>query len=150
MTKIQKLIISISVLLLAGILGCAAFQDGLVPCYIDPGALEYVDVNDIRVFTPWTSLWDAERLAELIDYKHKLNQVIIARMLEDDSIAYAYIKDIHAQHIASGRELKTNLFSPEGAFGLLLPALGGLGIGWLGLSKPTDKKQIETLKNGGK
>lgn len=152
MTRLQKIIIGLSALLLAGLLGCAAFQDGIVPAFIDPNVMEYVgvDVNDVLVFTPYTSLWDAKRLKNRVDFTHQLNQTVYSRMIEDDNMEYGFLSDVMATHIASAEELKTNLFSPEGAIGLLMPAMAGLGIGWLGLSKPADKKQIEVLKNGGK
>lgn len=145
MTKIQKFLVTVSILLLVTILGCAAFQDAIVPCYIDPVAIEYANAN-VPEFLPWTTLWDARKVDEKLDFMHELNQIACARLMEDDNMNWAFLKNTHAVHIQNAEQLKGTVFSPEGPLGLLLPALSGLGIGAFLIPDPKQRNKIKELE----
>lgn len=136
--KIQNIIAASSIFCLMIILGCASFQEALTPCYIPPAAVEYADANETSIL-PWTTLFDARRVDMKMDFVHALCQIT-------DRMNYEYLKGITRFHIAAAEELKTTLFSPTGAVGLLMTsALGGTA-GALLLSKPGDKKKIKRLE----
>ena len=120
------------------LLGCSAFQDTIIPTYIDPAAIEYADAN-VPLLLPYTTLTDAKYVDAKLDYIHSL-----------DNLEYAYLKDGLQMHIANAEEFKRVVFNPEGPIGLLLPTLFGGTLGALLIPRPKDKKEIENLKNGKK
>lgn len=137
-SKTQNIIATGSVFCLMIILGCASFQEALTPCYIPPAAVKYADANETSIL-PWTTLFDAKRVGMKMDFVHALYQIT-------DRMKYEYLRGIMRFHIAAAEELKTTLFSPTGAVGLLITsALGGTA-GALLLSKPADKKKIKRLE----
>lgn len=136
MTKIQKLLVGFLATVLLTIFSCAAFQDAITPCFIDPACIQFADAN-VPTWLPWTTIADAGYVNDKMDYIRDMSE-----------LEYSYLKDGMVLHLADARELQRTLFSPEGPIGLLLPALGGLGIGALAIRRPQDKKEIEQLKNG--
>lgn len=136
--KTQTLISTFSILLLIVILGCASFQDVITPCYISPAVIDYADANGTSIL-PWTTLFDARRIAAKMDFVHSLRQM-------SDRIRYTYLKGISQFHIAGAEELKTSLFSPTGPLALIVPTGLAATAGALLFSKPTDKKKIKELE----
>ena len=139
--KIQVLIASASVLVLAGMIGCAAVQDAVVPCYISPLSIEYAKAEP-TVFLPFTTLWDAKRIDMKMDFIHLSNQVA-------DKMKYDFLKGLNIVHMMPAQELQAALFSPTGPLGLLLPGLSGTGLGWLLLKRPGDKSVKDIEKENG-
>lgn len=142
--KLQTMIVTISILVLAALFGGACIQDVITPCNIPRVSFEYADVNATS-FLPWTTLFDAKRVDRMIEFKHVWNQTT-------DTLRYKLSKSLSTFHIGIAEELKATLFSPTGPIGLMFPMLGGTAIGTFLLSKPKDKKKIAELekkvKNG--
>jgi len=144
--RLQKILVTVSVLILVAFFGCAAFQEAVTPAYIEPDAIKYADVN-VPTFTPWTSLWDAKyKVDRWMDLRHKEVQLDLVRKIEDDDLRYTFLKDVEATHIRSAEELRQNLFSPEGPLGLLIPTILGGTLGALLIPRPGDRKRIAELE----
>ncbi len=136
MSKLQKTLMGVCILCLVLFIGCGAFQDAITPAFIDPAAIDFADA-DVPLLMPYTTIIDSKYVDKKMDLVHGIGQ-----------LEYSYLKHNLAFHLAVAEQLKQTVFSPQGGLGLLIPALGGLGIGTFGLSKPKDKKIIEELKNG--
>ncbi len=137
-SKTQNLIATCSIFLLIVILGCASFQDVITPCYISPAVIKYADTNSTSIL-PWTTLFDAKRVAAKMDFVHAWNQA-------SDRMNYAYLNGISQFHIAGAEELKASLFSPTGPLALIIPTGLAATAGALLFSKPSDKKKIKELE----
>lgn len=138
----------VSTVILVVMFGCSAFQDGITPAYIEQDAAKYAGLIDITEFLPYTTLWDAKKLDRLMDHVHQTNQMDLARMLEDDNVKYGFLKDATVSHIQSAVAFQDTFFNPTGPIGMLVPALTAGTLGAFLISKPSDKKKIEELKNG--
>ena len=146
-SKLSLLIVPFFVLMLVGFLGCAAFQDIVTPCYIDAEAMEYagVEPNDVKVLGLFTSLWDAKRLGRKMDRVTAENQKHLNRMIIDDVDHHAYVSANQLTHVQEAEDFKQMAFSPSGPVGMMFPMLTAFGIGALGISKPKDKRVIDSL-----
>ena len=140
----EKIILAVTVAFIVAFIGAGCIQDGLVPCHIDEEVLEYVD-EDGTCYTPWTSLWDARRIKRKFEYVHDLNQMELQVLLEKDKKLATYLIDGMNNRIVEATEIKDNYFNPNSPIGMMLPLGAGLVAGWLGMSKPSDKKKL----NGG-
>jgi len=116
--------------------GAGCIQDAVTPTYVDQDAAEWAGVPT-KLFLPWSTLWDAKRLANAIDYK-----------LTIERIKGGYYKSITNLSVLAGEELKNTVFAPDGLLSLLMIGGPTLALGAYGISKPKDKKEIERLKNG--
>lgn len=141
--SVGKLLIPFFVLVLVAMFGCAAMQDIIIPAYIAPAAIEYADVNDATSFVPYTSLWDAKRVANQMKRKSDLNQRDLGRLLVDDASLYTWLAGDLLLNIQNAEELKSNVFSPTGPIGLLVPTLAAFGIGAMGVTRPRDKRKLQ-------
>jgi len=119
-------------------IGAGCIQDIVTPAYIDVNAAEWANVPP-KLFMPYTTLWDARRVAHAIDYK-----------LTIERIKGGYYKNITNLSILAGEELKNTVFAPDGLLSLLLVGGPTFAMGSLLISKPKDRKEIEALKNGKK
>lgn len=147
--NLGKLIVPFLALVLVAIFGCAAMQDIIIPAYISPAAIEYNDANDTsgaKSFVPWTTLWDAKRLAKQMQRKSELNQRDLGRLLVDDASLYTFLAGDMLLNIRNAEELKSNVFSPTSPIGMLLAAGPAFAMGIYGFSKPKDKKVIRELE----
>ena len=117
--------------------GCSAVQDVIVPTYVDEGAATWADVPT-KMLMPYTTLFDAKRVASAIDYK-----------LTIEKIKGGYYKGITNLSILGGEEIKATMFSPDGPIGLLLPTLFGGTLGAMLIKRPGDKskKELELEKS---
>lgn len=138
-------------------IGCSAMQDAITPAYILPEAAVYADVNDTSEFMPYTTKWDLLKVDRYLDYKHQLIQIDVGRMLEDDNLTYAFLKDAATASLQSATQLQQTIFSPTGPIGLMFPALfaGVLGTmaGGKYIKRAGDKTKEEfelALKNNNK
>jgi len=137
MTKIQKIAVTFLVMLTVALFGCAAFETAVTPCYIDEAAIEYSNA-EVPLLLPYTTLADALYVDARMDYIYDMGK-----------LEYDYLKTTLGYRITAADQLRQTVFDPSGPIGLLLPALSGFGLGSLLISKPSDKKEIEKLKNGG-
>lgn len=142
----KTLLTLIASVILVTVLGCSAWMEGVVPTYCDPPAIEYSKTKP-KVFTPYTSLWDARRIKREMEFMHLSEQTRIARDMEDDQMRYRHLNDAMQTNIASAEELRNTLFSPTGPVSMLSAALG-LGLGAFLIPRPSDKKRIKELENG--
>ena len=138
MNKKQKTLTVLMVMALAVMFCCSACQDVITPTYVNKEAAEWAGTTT-KLFMPYTTLWDAKRVSQAIDFKITI-----------EKIRGGYYKNITNLGILGGEEIKTTLFSPQGPVGLALPMLFGGTIGTLlgGAYKqrPKDKKKIQELE----
>lgn len=137
----MKKLLQTTIIVLAGLIalvfvGAGCVQDIITPAYVDKTAAEWANVPT-KLFLPYSTLWDAKRLAGAIDYK-----------LTIERIKGGYYKNITNLSILAGEELKNTVFAPDGLLSLLLIGGPTFAAGSFLISKPKDKKEIEKLKNG--
>lgn len=116
-------------------IGAGCVQDIITPAYISENAAEWANVPP-KLFMPYTSLWDAKRVAMAINYK-----------LTIERIKGGYYKNITNLSILAGEELKNTVFAPDGLLSILLVGGPFTALGAFAISKPKDKREIEVLKN---
>lgn len=148
----EKTLLVLALIFLALIIGCAAFQNAITPAWVDKSALKYIQDQNVPCEVPrfwWMSIADAETVDKLLDYTHDQRQVMYERAKQDDFSWYVVIKAQHKENLENAYALEQQIFSPGGAIGLLSTTGMGLIVGALGISKPSDKREIEKLKNGG-
>lgn len=127
MKWIKKLpMVLVGVLLLA-LLGCGAMLDAITPCYVPQRNIDYAEAEPTS-FMPFTTLFDAQRVDRLIHWKYQKLQ-----------LEYGFIKELSQIHQFAAKELQTKFMMPA-ISGLM--SMGALGVGWFGMSKPSDKKKI--------
>ena len=137
----MKKLLQTIVIVLAGIIslvfiGAGCVQDIITPCWVNPNAAEWAGVPT-KLFLPYSTLWDAKRLANAIDYK-----------LTIERIKGGYYKNITNLSVLAGEELRNTVFAPDGLLSLLLIGGPTFAMGSFLISKPKDRKTIEELKNG--
>ena len=118
-------VITLASLMLVVLLGCSAISDAFTPCYI-PSELVTVTGGDLWSPVPYTTLWDAERIALR---------------------TYFYLDELNIS-MKGAREFQAYILNPTGPLGVLLVGGPALTLGALGISKPKDKKKIAELQNG--
>lgn len=138
MTKWQKILLGLLLVTAAGVVSCTALQNKVTPCQVSKRAAIFAEepVKDCNI-PPWTTIADAQRIIEAVQFK---------RAHENVNYRFAMKQN---DYLMEAVEARDNFFSPSGAGGLLLGATA-LGYGWLGLSKPADRKRITELENGNK
>lgn len=141
MKETIKKLAFVTIMTLAGIIamlfvsaGC--IQDAITPCYINEEAANWAG-EPTKMFLPYTTLWDAKRVDRAIDYK-----------LTIEKIKAGHYKNISNISILAAEDLKSTIFSPDGALSLLLVGGPSLAAGALFIPRPKDRKTIEGLKNG--
>jgi len=144
----NKILIALVSALLIVFFGCSAMMDGVTPCYINEDIKDYTE-EPLTSFLPYTTLWDANRLDRVMDFKYLINQKAYERLAEDEGYTYNFLKNDLLISKAGAQELQDTLFDPAGPIGLLLPLIGGGTLGALLLSKPGDKKKIAELEKNG-
>jgi hypothetical protein len=136
---LEKVVVGICIAALTLMLGCGAFLNAVTPCFIEPEII--ADVNDSGTsFMPFTSLWDAQRLINKLDYLYQLNQINLARQIENEKLRYEYLRGLQSVHIQDSQEFQATIFSPEGVVGILLPAALGTTVGAFLLNTPKKKE----------
>lgn len=152
MSKKQKLLVGCLILFVVAIVSTSCLQNVITPAYIDPVVIEYSG-EEPKIFAPWTTIWDLERIERSVDYNHLTQQKMFARLAENDVDKYHFLKDSMSISMVSAQELKSAVFSPEGGLLSLLIAGSGIGIGGLLIPRGKDTKKIkelETKLNGSK
>ncbi len=139
----MKRLIQTIIIILVGIvsivfIGAGCVQDAITPAYVSVDAAEWAGVPT-KIFLPYTSLWDARRVSNAIDYK-----------LTIERIKGGYYKSVTNLSILAGEELKNTIFATDGLLSLLFIGGPTFAMGSFLISKPKDKKEIEKLKNGNK
>lgn len=159
----KKLLVTLITILLFVMLGCAALQDEVTPCYVEGKVADYVKDADpnysVKMWLPFTTLGDSKRLKSYFDYQHIENQVSLSRLMEDDNRFYDFATDRFSLHQQNSLELQSVLFSPEG-LGILFPTILAGAFGALAIKRPGDKspkevadtlyteEEVEKIKNG--
>ena len=135
MKWIKKLPMVLAGVLLMALLGCSAMLDAITPCYIPPMTVEYAKAEPTS-FIPFTTLWDSQRIDRLVNWEFQKEQ-----------IKYGFIKELSQIHQFAAEELQAKVMMPA-ITGIV--GSGALAFGWLGMSKPKDKKKIieAEAKNG--
>lgn len=124
---IEKALLSISILILIAFVSAGCLQDVITPAYLDPDVIAinggYEPANPL-----YTSLFDAIRLKHQVTNKFKYSVDALNRSIFDST------------------ELRNSIFNPNTGIGMMLPVGMGLVAGWLGISKPSDKKRLNRSK----
>jgi len=144
--KTQTIIITVSIFLLAAFVGCSMFQDGVIPCYVEPEAIKYTAENP-TTWLPFTTLFDAKRIQKKAEYIHLMTLLELDRKKEDENLLYAPIADGLVVNIKAATGLKQTVFDPDGTVGLLVTCGLGLGLGGLLIKRPQEK-ELERKVNG--
>ena len=140
----MKKLLQATIIVLAGVIslvfiGAGCVQDAVTPAYVSEDAAEWANVPT-KLFLPYTTLWDAKRVANAIDYKFSLER-----------IRCGYYQNVMNISILAGEELKGTIFSPDGILSLLLIGGPTFAAGSLLISKPADRKKIKDFEvNNGK
>ena len=142
-TKYFRSFAQTTVIVLAGLIavifiGAAGCQDIITPAYVDKDAAEWANVP-VKLFLPYSTLWDAKRLSNAIDYK-----------LTIEKIKGGYYKNITNISILASEEFKDVVFNPNGLLSLLMVGGPCLAAGGMFIPRGRDKREIEKLKNGNK
>lgn len=153
--KKESWLVTIIASVLLAFIGCLSIQEAVTPAWIDENVTGYIaDANlpaDIKIPRLWwTSVADAKVVDILLDFSYEQKELLLNRALEDNARWYELVKGQHTTNLANAKELQGILFDVNSPIGALVIAGLGIGVGSLGISKPSDKKEIETLKNGNK
>ena len=130
------------------LVGCATIPDLLIPCWVEPQAIEYADYNN-KGLLPYTSIYDARQILKAVSYTHLLNQRELVRDLEDDKLSHDYLYEAQSLHVARSEEWKAAIFDPAGPIGILLSG-GVMGSLMLFTDKPGTRKRLDAAKEQGK
>lgn len=136
----QKLLTFVSAILLLLFVGSSCVQDLIIPTYVDEDAAKWAGVP-VNMFLPWSTLWDAKRVALFIQFKK-----------QQYMIEAGFYENITAISVAGAEEIGDIIFSPNG-LGMILPAslAGVLGvIGGGRYVKRPEEKELEKKLNGDK
>jgi len=119
-------------LLSFAVMGCATMMDHVSPCAIDPMVTDYVDAN-IPTFWGFTTLYHAKHVALRVEIKHRTQQLIYTRMLQDDDLSYddarAYAKTAIAEGQAFQEVVVGSEESPFSLMGMLAAGAPALMLG---------------------
>ena len=113
-------------ILLAALVGCSAMLDAITPSYIPPETIRYANTES-TVFMPFTTLWDSQRIGLHVGWEWQKKQ-----------LEHGFIKEVLNIHQIASVELQNKVMIPA-LTGLM--GLAGFSAGWLGMSKPGDKKK---------
>jgi hypothetical protein len=127
MKWIKKLPMVLAALLLVALLGCQALLNVVTPCHISQMTIDYAEAEPTS-YMPWTTLFDSERIQGLARWKFQKEQ-----------LKYGFIKELLVINQFAAKELQTKVIQPA-ITGIV--GSGALAFGWLGMSKPSDKKKI--------
>ena len=146
MKKFGKALITlICVIGLIFIFGCTMLQDVTMPCHIEEQAIEYSGVEPTS-YLPWTTVFDAKRIRDHIEYQHKQTQLIYKRLQEDDTLKYSFVLDSIQLSLADAQAMQEKLFNPNGSVGMALSMLfgGTIGAMFINTPKKNDSSQKPT------
>lgn len=135
----KTLIITLSLILIAGGMGCAAFSHYVTPAEIDQDAVNYAvaaDVADPVDYDGYPNMVKAERLKKDVDAAHNVIQLDLTQQMQTDSLTYSIHKDVVSSNLAIAQQREETLFGETGLLSLGLSMLGAGGFaGLLGLSR---------------
>lgn len=143
------IIVILSLILIAGGIGCAALSNYVTPAEIDRGAVEYVvaaDVAESEDYGGYPNLVKANKLKEDVDIAHTVNQFDLQHLLQKDTLDYSIHKDVVATNVVVSQQREEMLFGETGLLSLGL-SMAGMGTltGFLGLmrKRPGDVTSAE-------
>lgn len=145
MNRKQKLFAGFLVVFLVVFIGVGCVQDAVVPCEIDPSAIDYTGEQP-TIYMPWTTIHDAHRIQRKMEYIHLTKQETAKRLSEDDNMFFDYINNNMTINLENANQIKDAVFDPTGPLALVFPALAGLGLGRY-LKSPREQ-QLEKQLNG--
>ena len=71
---LQTMVVTLVGLIVLIFISAGCIQDVAIPTYVDEAAAEWANVPT-KLFLPWSTLWDAKRLANAIDYKLTVERI---------------------------------------------------------------------------
>lgn len=122
-------LVLLSVLAIAGSLGCVALSHIVTPADIDLRAVEYaatagmIDAND---FGGYGNLYKAMLLETAVGNAHEWNQVQMLQQIDIDNLEYAQIAKVTANNRRISAQREEQLFGEKGLLTLGL-SMGGFG-----------------------
>lgn len=145
----KAFVIILSLLAVAGGLGCAAFSELVTPAVIDRNAVDYAvyaGVADANDYNGYGNLYKANKLVGAVDAAHEQNQLILAQHIDRDALNYAQLVEAVRSNVQTAIQQEELLFSEKGiiAMGLGLAGFGSL-TGLIGLTRkrPGDSTPLE-------
>jgi hypothetical protein len=141
---IEKTLVVVAVLLFVGFMVCGCIQDAMIPTWIEQSTIDcvggYKPANGL-----YTSLFDLKRIQQMVDNKSELRHQELIDCIDLNKIQHRHHVNYLEFHRANAEEIKSTVFDPTNGVGLLLAGAPAFALGWLGISKPSDKKKL----NGG-
>lgn len=132
----------LGLVLVAGLLAIftgACVQDIITPCHINESAIEYAGI-EATSYAPWTTVWDAKRVRDYMNFNHVQYQNAMNRLKDDDNIRHAFELDNLNVTLADSQAWQKKVFSPTGVIGLAFPALAAGTFGALFINTGKKKK----------
>lgn len=136
MTKLQMLLVTSLGALFVALMGCAAFEKSVMPCWIPDECIGYADAN-VPIIMPWTTINDAEYVKAKMDLVHYKTEA-----------DFTFMKEGLQGHIERANQFRHIAFDSTGPLGILLASIPGFAAGSYLISKPGDKRRITKLENG--
>jgi hypothetical protein len=147
--KSKAFVIAVSLLMVAGSIGCVALSEYVTPADIDQGAVAYatragvVEPND---FAGYPNLYKAGMLARAVDDAHAQNQLTMQQSIDKDALNYAQLNDAVRANVVQARQQEELLFGEKGILALgagLLGAGAFTGILTLMRSRSVTAEQVK-------
>jgi len=139
-TRTTVVVVTLSLLLICGGLGCVAMSKLITPATIDSRAKQYT--LDAGISGPndydgwWDNLAGAEKLECDIDMAHGSIQLLLRQQMETDTATYAFLRDVVRTNVEQAQATEEFLFSEKGLMSTGLSMLGAGGLmGFVGLMR---------------
>jgi len=139
-TRTTVAVVTLSLLLICGGLGCVAMSKLITPATIDSRAKQYTQDAGIAGPNDYDGWWDnlagAERLEWDIDMAHGSIQLQLQQQMETDTATYAFLRDVVRANVEQAQATEEFLFSEKGLMSTGLSMLGAGGLmGFVGLMR---------------
>ena len=147
--KNKAFIIVVSLLMVAGSIGCVALSEIITPADIDQGAVNYAvksGVAEPNDFAGYGNLHKAGLLAKAVDDAHERNQLTMQQSIDKDALNYAQLNDAVRANLTVARQQEELLFGEKGIIALgagLLGAGAFTGILTLMRSRSVTAEQVK-------
>lgn len=146
--RISNVVLFLSVILAAGIVGCQPLLDYVTPTYIPDRVAEYVEEPNAAGINV---LANAKELRRDVLITYRDNQIELKRMLEDDNNKYKDTIETIDYYITESQNMQDIVLNGDGNImpvGLvsLLTGVGGLLAGRNFLKRPGDLTPDEVIE----
>lgn len=127
------------------LMGACAFQDHLVPNYIDERIGERTGA-EMTSLVPWTTVADAKRLGRELNFVSVEKREALLQEIEKGDRYDSFLAESHRLYLIDGNALRETLFGPTGVVSALT-GLIGLSAGTFLLKRPGDlrKEDVEEV-----